>query len=151
MLEVMQRPFSQDRSRAPQPPVARRPLCGHQCQNGEEPSIHPAGEVDLCYSAASNPEDPVLTDPDAFRGLTGNGVCKTNFWDVINADEPFYPPSVTPLDDSPNPGLPVPTLEELYIGPHGMHRVVFSPPRPYTASCTQHRALFGRSASCSRH
>jgi hypothetical protein len=88
--------------------------------NGEGPRIVPPGEVDLYYSAASNPRDPILTDPDALRGLTDNGVYKTNFWDVIGAYDAFYPPSVTPLDAAPDVGLPVPNLEELYIGHDGV-------------------------------
>jgi hypothetical protein len=86
----------------------------------DEPDIVPPTAVDLYYSAASNPDDPILNDPDAFTGLTDNGVYKTNFWDVISAYDAFYPPVVTPLAVPRDLGLPVPNVEELYIGHDGV-------------------------------
>ncbi|WP_295885541.1 hypothetical protein [uncultured Thiohalocapsa sp.] len=87
---------------------------------GEAPRIVPPADVDLYYSAASNPIDPILLDPAAFTGVTDNGVYKTNFWDVISAYDAFYPPVVTPLAVPPGLGLPVPNVEELYIGHDGV-------------------------------
>ncbi len=47
-------------------------------QKGSEPTLNPAG-IDLYYSAASNPNDPVA---NVFDGIMGNGdTYKTNFWD----------------------------------------------------------------------
>jgi hypothetical protein len=87
----------------------------------DEPRIVPPDEVDLYYSAASNPVDPILEQgADAFTGLTANGAYKTNFWDVISAYDAFYPPVVTPLLVPPGLGLPVPNVEELYIGHDGI-------------------------------
>ena len=97
---------------------------------GSTPRIlGPADGIEVAYSAASNPSDPILdlaTDPKTgypFTGLTKNyDVFKTNFWSVVSAYQPFYPP-VVKIDGttvSPDTGLIVPNVEELYIGEDGL-------------------------------
>jgi PKD repeat protein len=101
-------------------------LLGQVIERGATPTLNPAG-VSLEYSAASNPNDPILGVPNVQRGLKADGsTYKTNFWDVVGggAYDPFYPSIVTPLLTGPFPvthdiGLPVPNAEELYIGPDG--------------------------------
>ena len=84
------------------------------------------------YSAALQSERPVA---NVFDGIMGNGdTYKTNFWDFpvpAGTYDPFYPAydpfnpaqSLTPLDGPPfnvsRVGLPVPNVEDLYIGPDG--------------------------------
>ena len=103
-------------------------LLAQVIERGGEPRILDPTEAELVYSAASNPNDPILSDPGAFRGLADNGeVFKTNFWEIASsAYAPFYPPGI--LDrfyDTANPdanadmGLPVPNVAELYIGQDG--------------------------------
>lgn len=104
-------------------------------RKGKEPELNPSG-VDLFYSAVSNPQDPIL-GLDAFRGVKGDGsTFKTNFWDTVakGAYDPFYPAynpfvgptaPITPLagppfNVGPDVGLPVPNVEDLYIGPDGV-------------------------------
>jgi hypothetical protein len=98
-------------------------LLAQVIKKGREPDLLGPGQVDVFYSAASNPKDPILTtsDPDPFPGRLPSGhVYKTNFWDVVAAYDPFYPPGVLcsgALPCSPDLGLPVPNVEHLYIGP----------------------------------
>jgi hypothetical protein len=108
-------------------------LLAQVIRKGAEPELNPAG-VDLYYSAASNPNDPIL-DRSELDGLKTDGsVYKTNFWDTVakGTYDPFYPafnpfdPSVTltplagaPFNVGPDVGLPVPNVEELYIGHDG--------------------------------
>jgi len=104
-------------------------LLGQVIQRGSTPTLNPAG-VALEYSAASNPNDPILGQPDSLvqRGLKDDGsTYKTNFWDAVagGAYDAFYPSIVTPLLTGPFPvtadiGLPVPNVEELYIGADGV-------------------------------
>jgi hypothetical protein len=102
-------------------------LLGQVIQKGAQPTLNPAG-VALAYSAASNPLDPVLSNPAAPAGIAANGtVFKTNFWQGIvhGSYDAFYPPVVTPLATGPFPvtqdvGLPVPNAELLYIGDNGI-------------------------------
>jgi len=102
-------------------------LLGQVIQRGSTPTLNPAG-VSLEYSAASNPNDPILGDPNAVRGLKVDGSSyKTNFWDAVagGAYDAFYPSGITPLLNEPLPvtadiGLPVPNVEELYIGADGV-------------------------------
>ena len=102
-------------------------LLGQVIQRGSTPTLNPAG-VGLEYSAASNPNDPILGQPGVVRGLMADGsTYKTNFWDAVagGAYDPFYPSIVTPLLTGPFPvtadiGLPVPNVEELYIGADGV-------------------------------
>ena len=92
---------------------------------GGEPDLLGPGQATVEYSAVANPNDPILSDPNAFRGVTPDGdVYKTNFWDVASAAYgPFYPPGVLDAFYDPNDpdankdiGLPVPNVEELYLG-----------------------------------
>ncbi|HYQ73186.1 MAG TPA: PKD domain-containing protein, partial [Gammaproteobacteria bacterium] len=102
-------------------------LLGQVIQRGTTPVLNPAG-IDLEYSATANPNDPILGVPGAQRGLMDDGsTYKTNFWDAVagGAYDPFYPAAVTPLLTGPFPvapgiGLPVPNVEDLYIGPDGV-------------------------------
>ncbi len=102
-------------------------LLGQVIERGDRPTLNPAG-VSLEYSAVSNEFDPVLSRIGAIRGLKDDGTTyKTNFWDAVagGAYDPFYPAIVTPLLNGPFPvtadvGLPVPNVEELYIGADGV-------------------------------
>jgi len=104
-------------------------LLAQVIQKGGTPVLNPAG-VSLEYSAAFNPDDPILAQAGAFTGIKRDGsTYKTNFWDTINqgAYDPFYPGglALTPLASggfpvSPDRGLPVPNVEELYIGTDGV-------------------------------
>jgi cytochrome c2 len=79
-------------------------------------------QVTVRYSAAANPNDPVLLNTDSILDPGFNGVYKTNFWDVARAAyDPFYPAGVLPLFYPPGAnildlGLPAPDLERLYLG-----------------------------------
>jgi hypothetical protein len=106
-------------------------LLGQVIQRGETPRLNPAG-ITLEYSAASNPSDPILgEDPNAVqRGIMGDGsTYKTNFWDAVanGSYDAFYPGGlgITPLATGGFPvtadvSLPVPNVEELYIGHDGV-------------------------------
>ncbi|MDJ0807410.1 MAG: PKD domain-containing protein [Gammaproteobacteria bacterium] len=98
-------------------------LLAQVIEKGASPVLNPPG-ISLRYAAASNPEDPILSQADVFTGLKDDGsTYKTNFWDSLlkTAYDPFYPPIVTPLASSTTTdiGLPVPNVEHLYIGPDG--------------------------------
>ncbi|MGB5563781.1 MAG: PKD domain-containing protein, partial [Sedimenticolaceae bacterium] len=113
-------------------------LLAQVVQKGGTPTLNPAG-VTVYYSAAShNPGDlgpddligdPIL-DSDVFDGVLADGnTYKTNFWDAVNQGtyDPFYPGGlgITPLASggfpvAPDVGLPVPNVEELYIGADGV-------------------------------
>ncbi len=99
------------------------------------PVLNPAG-VSVFYSAAANPNDPVLAS-NLFDGEMANGdTYKTNFWDFpvpAGTYDAFYPAfnpfnpaqTLTPLAGAPfnvtaDTGLPVPNVEDLYIGPDGV-------------------------------
>jgi hypothetical protein len=109
-------------------------LLAQVIRRGGEPELNPPG-VDLYYSAASNPNDPILgvgqIDGQKFDGST----YKTNFWNTVGKGtyDPFYPafnpfdPATTltplagpPFNVGPDVGLPVPNVEDLYIGPDGI-------------------------------
>lgn len=102
-------------------------LLGQVIQKGVQPALNPPG-VDLFYSAASSPLDPVLVNGVPLRGIAPDGTLfKTNFWEGIphGSYDAFYPPVVTPLSGLPFPvteniGLPVPNAELLYIGTNGI-------------------------------
>ncbi len=89
------------------------------------PVVNPPG-ISLYYSAASNPDDPILSAGSARNGLSSDGsLFKTNFWEMVDrgAWESFYPPVLpAPLADLVNvdQGLLVPNTEQLYIGPDGI-------------------------------
>ena len=111
-------------------------LLAQVIQKGSQPQILSPSQVEVFYSAASNPNDPILgkgPDTAVFRGLTADGsIYKTNFWDYpipggtydafYPAFNPFPPPAfdVTPLTGPPfnityDVGLPVPNLENFYF------------------------------------
>ncbi|NNK12822.1 MAG: cadherin-like domain-containing protein, partial [Desulfofustis sp.] len=100
---------------------------------GGKPRILGEGEVELFYSAASNPNDPALSKavPDqALSSALENGtVFKTNFWDIASqAYGPFYPAGILDAFYDPNTsannidiGLPVPDVERLYLEDGELH------------------------------
>ena len=101
-------------------------LLAQVIQKGAKPVILSNSQASVTYSAASNASDPILSKPldpatrYPFTGLTGSDdVYKTNFWSAAAAYQPFYPPVVT-LSVAPDQGLPVPNIEDLYIGPDGV-------------------------------
>ncbi|MEW8382652.1 MAG: PKD domain-containing protein, partial [Candidatus Thiodiazotropha taylori] len=75
-------------------------------RRGLEPEILGPDDVDVYYSAASNPQDPIITTGlnsaqsgpvYSSRNTTTGEVFKTNFWDVArDAYDPFYPPGILP-------------------------------------------------------
>jgi hypothetical protein len=79
-------------------------------------------QVTVRYSAAANPNDPVLINAASILDPTFSGVYKTNFWEVARqAYDPFYPAGVLPLfypatANVLDLGLPVPDVERLYLG-----------------------------------
>jgi hypothetical protein len=105
-------------------------LLAQVIQKGGTPILNPAN-VNLYYSAAYNPKDPILGQAGVLNGVMADGATyKTNFWDVIplGAYDPFYPSLVTPLSAglpgatkpvTVDVGLPVPNVEDLYIGADG--------------------------------
>jgi len=105
-------------------------LLAQVIQKGSQPVLNPAG-VSLYYSAAANPNDPILGKSGVLNGLRSDGsTYKTNFWATVaeGAYDPFYPALVTPLLSglagatvpvTPDVGLPVPNVEDLFIGPDG--------------------------------
>lgn len=100
-------------------------LLAQVIQKGAEPRLLDNTQAEVVYSAASNPDDPILNNPNVFTGVAPDGsVFKTNFWDTVasGAYDPFYPPQVTPLAGAVtvDTGLPVPNVEVLYIGPDGI-------------------------------
>lgn len=102
-------------------------LLAQVIQKGAKPDINPPG-ITLAYSAAANPNDPILGQP--VDGMLADGdTFKTNFWDAVvsGSYDPFYPGGlgITPLDTgdyavTADKGLPVPNVEDLYIGPDGV-------------------------------
>ena len=99
-------------------------------RRGSEPDIlTPADGVEVVYSAASNPDDPILeninsagTGPVLSSMLSDGSVYKTNFWDVAReAYDPFYPQGILPAFYPPGGnildlGLPMPNAEQLFLG-----------------------------------
>lgn len=99
-------------------------------QRGVEPTVlTPADGVSVVYSAASNPNDPILTGINSagtgpvYSSMLADGtVFKTNFWDVArDAYDAFYPPMILPAFYPPGSvildlGLPAPNVERLYLG-----------------------------------
>ncbi|RLA55249.1 MAG: hypothetical protein DRR04_14935, partial [Gammaproteobacteria bacterium] len=89
--------------------------------NGSLPRIMGEGEVDVYYSAASNPDDPApakVASGQALTSVTNAGtVYKTNFWDIsADAYDPFYPSGILPLFSSnEDVGLPMPNVERFYL------------------------------------
>ncbi len=100
-------------------------------QRGAEPEVlSPADGVEVYYSAASNPDDPILSGINSagsgpvYSSMVNGVVFKTNFWDVAReAYDPFYPPGILPAFYPAGPvegildlGLPMPNVEQLYLG-----------------------------------
>ncbi|MEN8179618.1 MAG: cytochrome C [Pseudomonadota bacterium] len=101
-------------------------------QRGPEPNVlTPADGVEVYYSAASNPADPILSGNNSANSgpvyssmLADGSVYKTNFWDIAReAFDPFYPAGILPafypagpLADILDLGLPAPNVEQLYLG-----------------------------------
>lgn len=91
-------------------------------RKGHTPVLIDSSQVQVLYSAASNPQDPV----GAAQGPSS--VYKSNFWDSnprtgnpYGFDEynPHYPPGILPLFPfKADVGLPVPDLQRLYFGDH---------------------------------
>jgi hypothetical protein len=125
-------------------------------KKGPTPQILNQSEVQVVYSAASNPQDPALVNPATSQ------VFKTNFWDInprtghanaFDAYDTHYPPgtlSLFPLQ--PDIGLPVPDLQRLYLGDHQLaadQQAMPSNPlfvaQPYTANDPQPFKLFYKS------
>jgi hypothetical protein len=83
------------------------------------PRILTSTDVDVLYSAASNPKDPALQKPAAAP------IFKTNFWDpsplqpstsiAFDCYDPFYPPGILSIPSlQPDMGLPSPDNAKLY-------------------------------------
>ncbi|MBT8126751.1 MAG: cytochrome C [Gammaproteobacteria bacterium] len=98
-------------------------------QRGSEPGIlTPTDGIEVFYSASSNPNDPILTGinssgngPVLSSLLADGSVYKTNFWDVAReAYDPFYPegilPAFYPQGNILDLGLPMPNVEQLFLG-----------------------------------
>lgn len=96
---------------------------------GSEPDIlTPDDGIEVVYSASSNPDDPILTGvnsagtgPVLSSMLADGSVYKTNFWGVAReAYDPFYPegilPAFYPAGNILDLGLPMPNVEQLYLG-----------------------------------
>jgi hypothetical protein len=89
--------------------------------NGGLPQVLGEGQVDITYSAVSNPDDPAparVASGLALSSVTGNGdVYKTNFWDIaLQAYDPFYPSGILPLfSTNVDVGLPMPDVERFYL------------------------------------
>ncbi|MCU7864076.1 MAG: PKD domain-containing protein [Candidatus Thiodiazotropha sp. (ex Lucinoma borealis)] len=107
-------------------------------ERGQEPSIlGRADGVEVYYSAASNPDDPILTGVNSAgsgpvyssRNPVTGEVFKTNFWDVArDAYAPFYPAEPFfaggvlslfypdgPVEGILDLGLPMPNVELFYL------------------------------------
>jgi hypothetical protein len=89
--------------------------------NGGLPRILGEGEVEIFYSAASNPDDPApakVASGQALSSVTNAGtVYKTNFWDISSqAYDSFYPSGILALFSSAEDvGLPMPDVERFYL------------------------------------
>ncbi len=91
-----------------------------------------ADNIEVIYSAASNPDDPALsgnssTGQPLLNSKNNSGeVYKTNFWELaidsnesiaLKAYRPFYPSGILDaFDPSAHKGLPMPDVERLYLG-----------------------------------
>ncbi len=100
-------------------------------ERGSTPTVlTPTDGVEVFYSAASNPNDPILSGVNSagtgpvYSSLAQGNVYKTNFWDIArDAYDPFYPAGILPLfypaapvDGILDLGLPMPNVERLYLG-----------------------------------
>ncbi|MCU7853696.1 MAG: PKD domain-containing protein [Candidatus Thiodiazotropha sp. (ex Monitilora ramsayi)] len=105
-------------------------------ERGEEPNIlGRADGAEVYYSAASNPEDPILSGINSngngpvYSSMINGAVFKTNFWDVARqAYAPFYPAEPFfaggvlslfypdgPVEGILDLGLPMPNVELFYL------------------------------------
>ncbi len=126
-------------------------------RKGSRPSILGPADVEIVYSAASNPQDP------ARSRAAPSQIYKTNFWDLnprntgrsiaFDAYRPHYPPGVLEMFALPaDQGLPVPDLQRLYLGDHqlaadrqAMPSAASQTPfvtQPYATNAPQRFALF---------
>jgi len=110
---------------------------------GGLPQILGKDQVEIFYSAASNPNDPApskVAGGQALSSVAADGtVYKTNFWDSVlkGAYDPFYPATdpfgdisvpLTPLagevgtafNVTTDVGLPMPDAGLIYLGPDGV-------------------------------
>ncbi len=100
-------------------------------ERGSTPTVLTPGDgVEVFYSAASNPNDPILSGVNSagtgpvYSSLAQGNVYKTNFWDIArDAYDPFYPAGILPafypalpVDGILDLGLPMPNVERLYLG-----------------------------------
>ena len=88
---------------------------------GAKPALLNAQQASVIYSAAANPNDPALAYPPVFT--PNGGVYKTNFGtDVLATYLAMYPPGILapfyklPATRKNDVGLPVPDVEQLYLG-----------------------------------
>ena len=98
-------------------------LLAQVVEKGLTPRLLNSTQAEVVYSAVSNPNDPILNNPNAFTGVAPDGsVFKTNFWEISGqAYDPFYPEGILPLFSSAaDVGLPVPNVEHLFIGSDGI-------------------------------
>ena len=99
-------------------------LLAQVIERGGAPKLLGHDDAVVTYSAVSNPNDPILENPNVFTGVAPDGsVFKTNFWEIASkAYGPFYPPGVLDAfydadpDKNKDIGLPVPNVEVLYLG-----------------------------------
>ncbi|HBE92733.1 MAG TPA: cytochrome C [Gammaproteobacteria bacterium] len=97
-------------------------------RGGKPDILTRADGIDVVYSAASNPSDPIILtglnaagDP-VLSSLVSGSVYKTNFWGIArDAYDPFYPPGILSAFypagvDIADLGLPMPDVERLYLG-----------------------------------
>ncbi len=122
------------------------------------PRILDQAQVEMVYSAASNPLDPARST--AIPPM----VYKTNFWDqnprntghviAFDAFDAYYPPGILKLFQlPPDVGLPVPDLQRLYLGDGKLAADQQSMPsssalyitQPYASNVPQPFALYYKS------
>ncbi len=86
-------------------------------KKGHVPVLLDQTQLEVVYSAASNPNDPALANP------LPTSIYKANFWDknwtgntlAYDAFNPYYPPGILQLFALvPDIGLPAPDLQKLY-------------------------------------
>jgi len=127
-------------------------------RKGHVPRILDPTQVEVVYSAASNPLDPAQLNPIPAR------VYKSNFWDMnprntghtlaFDALDAYYPPGILSLFALlRDVGLPVPDLQRLYLGDGTLtadqqsmpSRVGQNSTSPYSANAPQRFALYYQS------
>jgi len=140
-------------------------------ERGDEPNILGVDDgVRVTYTAASNPNDPILSginsagttiiatggqinaaDYPVLLSLTNGLIYKTNFWGVArDAYDPFYPFGILaafyPIDESIlDLGLPMPNVEELWLGNGELTATQQSMPgrfNPYIDNSSQEFTLY---------